>query len=715
MLSKGLKCLYFAILICCVLFILSKAQNDHSYTFAGDAFTYDEETTTLYGPYVSLWNGNYGFELVYQTESDKTLVISTDRNLSEEVSISAAQKVYEKDFSTGRTDLFRISIPNVSDGEITIEEFTIYSDKPLYTDTYLFALLALLIGIALFMILNSKKWSTLSLEQKAIGFILVGITVFACYPFFTSELPEGFDTWGHLLRIESIKDAFFENQIPVSVFPKNCNGYGQLGTMYPLILLYPFGFLRKLHVSLIVCYKFVYLTATVATVLVMFYSMKTITKSDYAALVAAGLYCIAPYRMEDVFCRHAMGEVLAIIFVPLVIAGLYHIFVREHKKYWPVLMIGYSGVIQSHIISVVLVAFISIVIGILFIKSLFEKSRFISLLKALGLTVLLNIWYIVPFITQYIFGTNNNILLRTEFADSATILSDLISEVRWRNGVIGIVGIACILGIVICLFIMRKKKEKTSEDRFIRMLFVFAVILIFMTTVYFPWDLIMRFAPMAKLLGMIQFPFRLLVVAIPMLYMVSGYVFEKCDVIKKYRYFIFAFLIILTFIGIKSCMYGTWNGDGEKCEVTGGITNIAIPENYPQGADEASSRNESWYPYSYEMKITDFYRDGSMMAFNYMTPNEGEYVDFPRYYFVGYTAEVIGGELKKNMQLPVEQGAEYRIRVHLPKSELGTSVRIFYTGTWYFKIAYAVSIITLIVCLCNLVVKKEEKSDILKL
>ena len=661
---------------------------------------------------MSLWSGNYTIRLEYETESNPSLMISKDRGVSEEVSLNADEKVFEKNFSTGRTDLFRLSIPNVNAGEIVVERFSISSDQPLYMDTYFFALLLLMSGICLFVFLNSKRWSIFSREQKVISLILVGITIFACYPLFTKEFVEGWDTWGHLLRLESVKDAFYQRQIPVSIFPNNCNGFGQLGAMYPLLPLYPFGVLRGLHVSLIVCYKFIYLTATIATVAAMYYSMKTIIKSDYAALVSTALYCIAPYRMEDIYCRHALGETLAMIFIPLIIAGIYHIFVGNEKKYWFLLVLGYSGVMQSHIISFVLVILMSITIGLFFIGRLSEKNRLYCLLKAIGLSILLNIWYIIPFITHLIYGTNSAAIFSENFAKKATTLSQLTSIVRFgadgELGIVGAIGIICIVCATISLFLLRRGKEQTVSDKFVKTLFLLAGFFIFMITAYFPWSFLMHFVPIAKLCGMIQFPFRILVIAVPLLYMTLGYAIAKTEVFMKYRYYIFLVFMLITFLGVNEYMFHTWKGVSEKCEVTGGITTIAIPENYPKGTDEGSCQNESWYPYSYEMNIQQYEKQGTKIRLFYSTTKEEDYIDVPLYYFIGYTAKVTGGEIPAGTRLRVEQGAEYRVRVYLPKSESGTEIVINYTGLWFFYLGYAISALTVLGVFLSLLQKKKE-------
>ena len=54
--------------------------------------------------------------------------------------------------------------------------------------------------------------------------------------------------------------------------------------------------------------------------------------------LAAILYMLMPYHLNDMYIRNALGEFLSYIFIPLVFLGLYKIFQKE-KGIW-ILCVG---------------------------------------------------------------------------------------------------------------------------------------------------------------------------------------------------------------------------------------------------------------------------------------------------------------------------------------------------------------------------------------
>lgn len=108
-----------------------------------------------------------------------------------------------------------------------------------------------------------------------------------------------------------------------------------------------------------------------------------------------------PYRFTNIYARGALGETLALTFLPLIIAGFYHVLLGDKKK-WPWLVIGFTGVIESHVLSTATMGVIFAVCCLIFIRELFCDKRWLELLKAAGLTVLLNLWFLVPFLFFYL-------------------------------------------------------------------------------------------------------------------------------------------------------------------------------------------------------------------------------------------------------------------------------------------------------------------------
>lgn len=689
---------YFVLLIIIVIVILLGSVNDRQYILDGERFEVSENGT-LSSPYLSLWNGNYTFYLDYHATTDVPIKLLVDKKECMQGVLSAEQEQLEWDFLLGiNTDLFQFTIPSEYVENIKINRIVLVSDGLLYTDTVFYALFVLIIGLIGFWIINGQWWTGLTMTKKTGKVLMLISVVVVSMPFMTDGIIAGWDTWGHLLRIESVKDSFYLRQFPVLLFPKNCNGYGQLGAMYPLTPLYLTGIFRSFHMSIAACYKLVFILANIATVISTYVAVKSVSDSEYTATFAAILYCLAPYRIMNLFCRQAMGEIIAMIFVPLVIVGLYHIFWGKDKKYWFLLVIGYCGIIQAHVISVLLIMLLSVLVGLLNIHRLWHEDRWKRLVKAIVFTLTLNIWFLIPFFTFMKQGTNNSIIFGG-FLKKGTTLSELIANAHWAYdgglGIIGCTGAACIICGVACVIWLLSKKRMTESDKFMSGILGCSILFIWMGTAYFPWTLLAQITIVNEVIEMLQFPFRFLIIGTPLLIVSVSYFIGR--IIKsKYKYAITMCILILNLAGILGFMQDFVHGEEKYDKLYGGITEMAIPENYPLGADGSSCRNNIVYPYSYEMNIQQFERNGNIVRIIYSTSKDDDYIDIPIYYFVGYSAEVIAGELPVGTKLRVEQGAEYRVRVYTPKSEYGTEIKISYTGLWLFYIGYIISTIAII-------------------
>lgn len=70
----------------------------------------------------------------------------------------------------------------------------------------------------------------------------------------------------------------------------------------------------------------------------MYWFVNKLTKSKEVGALAAILYMLMPYHLNDMYIRNALGEFLSYIFIPLVFLGLYKIFQKE-KGCW-ILCVG---------------------------------------------------------------------------------------------------------------------------------------------------------------------------------------------------------------------------------------------------------------------------------------------------------------------------------------------------------------------------------------
>lgn len=115
-------------------------------------------------------------------------------------------------------------------------------------------------------------------------------------------------------------------------------------------------------------------------------------------IFASILYTFSIYRMVNLYSRGALGEILAMTFLPLLFYALTEVVYRDRSK-WPLLAVAMSGIIQSHILTTTMCC----VFGILFIipglpKLFRERGRMFCLIKTIVVTLLINLWTLVPLV-----------------------------------------------------------------------------------------------------------------------------------------------------------------------------------------------------------------------------------------------------------------------------------------------------------------------------
>ena len=112
------------------------------------------------------------------------------------------------------------------------------------------------------------------------------------------------------------------------------------------------------------------------------------------------IICIFIIRLTDIYVRGAVGEILAFVFNPLILYGFYNVIFDDGKKWW-VIVIGISGLVYSHLLSVLIMAIFFIMICLLNIDKIFKnKNVFINLLKAGIITGVITLGYFGPMLEQ---------------------------------------------------------------------------------------------------------------------------------------------------------------------------------------------------------------------------------------------------------------------------------------------------------------------------
>ncbi|MCR5628081.1 hypothetical protein [Eubacterium sp.] len=225
---------------------------------------------------------------------------------------------------------------------------------------------------------KEKKVDNQFTDKKAI-LVLLGLSViFYVFVFLNDGLVD--DGAFHIGRIKGLAADLSLKNIKPWIYSKVYFGVGYpLGIFYPDVFLYPFAVLVKLGLSLYASYMLMLILMNFFTGMSAYYCMKKILKyekienPDYKAFVIALMYFIYPYRIWDVFFRMAVGESMAFVFIPLIVLGVYEIF--KQNKLGVCLFFGITGLIYSHILSVVIVAVVLVVYYLLNVKEIIKNPK----------------------------------------------------------------------------------------------------------------------------------------------------------------------------------------------------------------------------------------------------------------------------------------------------------------------------------------------------
>lgn len=352
------------------------------------------------------------------------------------------------------------------------------------------------------------------------------------------------DTFFHTQRIWSIKNALQAGQFPVRIYSEIFNGYGYgASLMYPELFLYFPALLCLVGIPLSISYNIFLIFINIATLLIGYYAFKNITESKYIGIIAAWLYTLSVYRMVDLYTRGSMGEYLALIFCPLALCGLFYIKNGEYSKWW-VLAIAYCGLLQSHILTFVIMAMLAVGFAAIHIKKFMRMDSIIAILKAVISVILWNLWFLIPFLQAS--G------IRTEEMDGSRmrLISFIGSSGFWQTGasvpqildVLNLTagatevwgdpsadcmpktpGILLIVGsvfLVVYLIIYNKELQNKTAGYVIT-----GGTFLFMITNLFPWKLIQKISFLARFFEKFQFIWRLNILVILFLSISAAYGF----------------------------------------------------------------------------------------------------------------------------------------------------------------------------------------------
>lgn len=623
------------------------------------------------------------------------------------------------------------------EGSAVIESIEIEQTPVLINQQLFYRLLFLLAADLVFALYcYHKKYGVK--ESAVYGFgALVVLTVAASFPATTGNTYLGHDLFFHLTRIEGLKDGLLSGQFPVRINPDFYRGYGYANPiMYGEVLLYLPALLRIAGISMTGVYNAYIFLVNFLTAASAYWCFSKMCGDKLSGMTAAVLYVMTPYRLMDMYIRAAAGEYTAMIFIPLVIYGMYRIYTEDPKEKgyglcFLTLTAGISGLIQTHILTGEMAAIFIILTCVLFLKRTFQKARFFALVKAAGATVLLNLWFLVPFADYYF---TQDLRLRAGLQTGRiqktgahfTQLIALFNEYAWGNvdggGETAIgeeiplsLGLALFLGLIlcVCMIFTAGKEEKTAVKRAVCLLGM-GTLATWMATIYFPWDRVVDLAGgLGNLVKSVQFAWRYLSPASALTAAAAAFGLallwrRKKEGSQSFCCSVAVGLSLLACIGgiffMTECMNKAISLQWQDLEADTHVA--AMNGEYVLCKAQYDVIREIEEPrVSDGIGMENYEKSGTNVRFDVKGGSTDGHILLPLLAYKGYTVRSDGGVITKDS---LSEGPAAELSVNIPAGYSGT-VRISFEGFWYWRAAEIVSLCSLAVLVAAYVREKRGK------
>ena len=573
-------------------------------------------------------------------------------------------------------------------GEFTLNTISVSSIGALFSDhTILIWLFAAIAVFGSFLILCRSNAKRLENWKSFFTFIILALLAAGVsVPMLTSTLNNALyqDLSYHLPRIEGLAEAIKTQSFPYRIHGAEFGYYGQAeGVFYPeVFLLIPAG-LRALGMSLFNSFRIAVVLVNVATVLVSYTAFRHLFSSRRLGIIGSVLYTCSIYRLMAVYVRMAMGAYTAMIFLPLVVWGFYEVFFRDSRKWW-LLTISVTCILQSHLITMELTLIVCVIFFFIFFRYLWkDKKRLAALGKAMLFAVLLNLWWVIPFLDYSLFGVGalgNKISLQEPYITDVSKLWAVTYPLLAGDQMpfsVGLLLAVALVGYFVLLLI--PKYRHRPEHRYALPLAICSLLFCWMATVYFPWDSCALFQ---KLGSTLQFAFRTLemvtiltVILTLLILKIVDEQFGHTKIVSIAVVLVSGALSLVILVGYRTIpeyadknTLATYDSDSYMLD---GWYLPSDTDIYDIYYDPGTVKDDN------DAVISNFTHSGTDLSFDFSSDSGGTY-ELPMLYYPGYQVQVNG--------TVVEIEKDDRNLISFTTDETSGHVEMKYTG----KLAYRI-------------------------
>lgn len=612
---------------------------------------------------------------------------------------------------------FRVHTKNA----VQFASIYLLSQYGLYRDPWIYAGLVLLASALLLFYRTRRKIRPEVLTLLGLAALWSSLPL--CFPW----LFQGHDMYFHYGRLFNLGDGILSGSLPVRIHPLMFQGFGYMPSIfYSEFFFYPFALLGILGMSPIGCYKLLMICVNFATAGTAYYAFSRLCRSGRLGLIASLLYTLSSYRIVNLYTRSALGELLAAVFLPLLLLGMYHLFLGDSRK-WFLAVLAFTALFQSHIITTELAIGFSLLFGIWNIRRLKDRSRLIRLLTAAAVTILLNLWFLLPLLDHMgypllvydeVRNLANSSLYAAQIFDVG--LNNPTGEALGALSVAGempySIGIVLMLGSVLFLLSCFRDKKKDFLTKLGGYSLLLGLLCLYASSVYFPWASLQRIELLNRLAGNMQFAFRFLPFATLFLCLTSAigiYSFFKAGESRQLLYILCGILCIYNsgtyfsnFIN-ESEIFVTWQNQLDHVMDTDCLYLVCDPDPDSYLSIRRLVLQEITFTPSEQVNLTECFRKRTHAGFTY-EKGEGSgdaYVEVPFNYYPYFHAYDSSGN-----RLDTSNGYLNRLRVALPEAAEDTiTIRLELPG--YSRAGDFVSLVTLLLILLAVYLRRKHRAD----
>ena len=622
------------------------------------------------------------------------------------------------------TENLQVVISYGGKGNLETGELRIVETNQLWTMLLAVVVFAWIGGSAVQIFYYYDRCYSVEKRKKQAFFWVVAIGFVASVPCLCGYTITGADLTYHLQRIEGVKDGLLAGQFPVRLEPKWMYGHGYADAIfYCNTFLYLPALFRLLGFPIWASYNVYCIVMNIATAWISYYCFGKMTGSRHIGAICSALYTLSIIRLYKFVSATATGEGTAMTFLPLVLYGLFRIFTqnyeeKEYKTAWVPLMVGVSGLIQSHVLTCEITVAVVLLFCLIFIRRILHPRVFFVLLKGALVTLGVCLWFLVPFLDYFL--TQNmhirNVSARTiqerglypahlpfQFWRTDANPFDMENGMQYSNAM-GVGLVLCIgLGIFLILWFsgkFRKAEEKNISEKiffpFVKTACVVGILLLYMSLNIFPWDRIQAMHPIAaSLVSSLQFPNRMLGWGTACLVLVFGFCLWYFKSRGREKYYLMlgcvaifgvmtSGMYLLDFINANQAYYELYNEE-------------SMGSGYISGAEyliEGTDANQVTYSDAVAgpgVEIREYrkeYLEAKLQCINGQKTES--YIDFPMLFYKGYQAVCKDtGE-----KLDVCAGENNVVRVLLPEGFEG-EIMVSFVSPVYWRVSELVSLLTM--------------------